>query len=123
MGWSTTVIVPPDGDMEEYMLSLEKLLHRKEEYYLPTHGKMIKNPLDLVKKYITHRLEREDQIEKAIKSGKNKITDMVKIIYADVDSRLYPAASMSTLAHLKRMIKKGQIKVDGSNLDGFYEIN
>ena len=67
--------------------------------------------------------ERENQIEKAIKSGKNKITDIVKIIYADVDSRLYPAASMSTLAHLKRMIKKGQIKVDGSNLDGFYEIN
>ena len=123
MGWSTTVIVPPDGDMEDYMLSLEKLLHRKEEYYLPTHGKMIKNPLDLVRKYITHRLERENQIKKAIKSGKNKITDIVKTIYADVDSRLYPAASMSTLAHLKRMIKKGQIKVDGSNLDGFYEIN
>ena len=123
MGWSTTVIVPPDGDMEDYILSLEKLLHRKEEYYLPTHGKMIKNPLDLVKKYITHRLERENQIKKAIKSGKNKITDIVKTIYADVDSRLYPAASMSTLAHLKRMIKKGQIKVDGSNLDGFYEIN
>ena len=68
MGWSTTVIVPPDGDMEDYILSLEKLLHRKEEYYLPTHGKMIKNPLDLVKKYITHRLERENQIKKAIKS-------------------------------------------------------
>ena len=74
------------------MQSLEKLLLRKEQYYLPTHGKMIKNPLSLVKKYITHRLERENQIEKAIKSGKNKITDIVKIIYADVDTRLYPAA-------------------------------
>ena len=123
MGWSTTVIVPPDGNMEEYMQSLEKLLQRNDKYYLPTHGKMIKNPQDLVKKYISHRITRENQIEEAIKSGNNKVIDIVKIIYADVDKKLYPAASMSTLAHLKRMIDNGQIKVNGTNLDGFYEKN
>lgn len=123
MGWSTTVIVPPDGNMEEYMKSLEKLLQRNDKYYLPTHGKMIKNPQDLVKKYISHRITRENQIEEAIKSGNNKVIDIVKIIYADVDKKLYPAASMSTLAHLKRMIDNDQIKVSGSNLEGFYEIN
>lgn len=123
MGWSTTVIVPPDGDMEEYMQSLEKLLLRNDRHYLPTHGKMIENPHELVRKYITHRISRETQIKKAIESGNNKIMDIVKIIYTDVDSKLYPAASMSTLAHLKRMINNGQIKVNGSNLNGFYEIN
>ena len=84
---------------------------------------MIENPHELVRKYITHRISRETQIKKAIESGNNKIMDIVKIIYADVDSKLYPAASMSTLAHLKRMINNGQIKVNGSNLNGFYEIN
>ena len=123
MGWSTTVIVPPDGDMEDYIQSLEKLLRRDDKNYLPTHGKMIENPKELVKKYITHRSSREDQIIKTIKSGNNKIIDIVKVIYVDVDKRLYPAASMSTLAHLTRMINKRQIKTDQLNLDGFYEIN
>ena len=123
MEWSTTVIVPPDGDMEDYIQSLEKLLKRDDKNYLPTHGKMIEKPKELVKKYINHRSSREDQIIKTIKSGNNKIIDIVKVIYVDVDKRLYPAASMSTLAHLTRMINKRQIKTDQLNLDGFYEIN
>jgi glyoxylase-like metal-dependent hydrolase (beta-lactamase superfamily II) len=122
MGWSTTVIVPPDGDMDEYLKSLEKLLDRNDNIYLPTHGKQIDNPHDLVNKYIEHRINREEQIIKAIKSGNFKINEMVKIIYSDVDPGLHPAASMSTLAHLNRMIKNKIIKVNGKGLKADYNI-
>lgn len=122
MGWSTTVIVPPDGDMNEYLKSLEKLLDRNDNIYLPTHGKQIDNPHDLVNKYIEHRINREEQIIKAIKSGNFKINEMVKIIYSDVDPGLHPAASMSTLAHLNRMIKNKIIKVNGKGLKANYNI-
>jgi glyoxylase-like metal-dependent hydrolase (beta-lactamase superfamily II) len=122
MGWSTTVIVPPDGDMDEYLKSLEKLLDRNDNIYLPTHGTQIDNPHDLVNKYIEHRINREEQIIKAIKSGNFKINEMVKIIYSDVDPGLHPAASMSTLAHLNRMIKNKIIKVNGKGLKANYNI-
>ena len=122
MGWSTTVIVPPDGDMDEYLKSLEKLLDRNHQMYLPTHGTQIDDPHHLVNKYIEHRNNREDQIMKVIKSGSSKINEMVKIIYSDVDPGLHPAASMSTLAHLNRMVKNKIIKVKGAGLKGNYSI-
>ena len=122
MGWSTTVIVPPDGDMDEYLKSLEKLLDRNHQMYLPTHGTQIDDPHDLVNNYIEHRNNREDQIIKVIKSGSSMISEMVKIIYSDVDPGLHPAASMSTLAHLNRMVKNKIIKVEGTGLKGNYSI-
>lgn len=122
MGWSTTVIVPPDGNMNDYINSLKKLLKRSEKDFCPTHGPIIENPKDILEKYITHRMERERQITDAIKSGKNKIPDIVKIIYKDIDVGLHPAAAMSTLAHLKRMEKNNEIKISGENLDGTYEL-
>ena len=122
MGWSTTVIVPPDGDMDEYLKSLEKLLDRNHQMYLPTHGTQIDYPHDFVNKYIEHRNNREDQIIKVIKSGSSMISEMVKIIYSDVDPGLHPAASMSTLAHLNRMVKNKIIKVEGTGLKGNYSI-
>ena len=122
MGWSTTVIVPPDGNMNDYIDSLKKLLKRSEKDFCPTHGPIIENPKDILEKYITHRMERERQITDAIKSGKNKIPDIVKIIYKDIDVGLHPAAAMSTLAHLKRMEKNNEIKISGENLDGTYEL-
>jgi len=122
MGWSTTVIVPPDGNMNDYINSLKKLLKRSEKDFCPTHGPIIENPKDILEKYITHRMERERQIINAIKSGKNKIPDIVKTIYKDIDVGLHPAAAMSTLAHLKRMEKNNEIKISGENLDGTYEL-
>ena len=122
MGWSTTVIVPPDGNMDDYINSLQKLLERNEKAFLPTHGPIIENPKDILNHYILHRLNREKQIVDAIKRGNKKIIDMVKIIYKDVDSSLHPAAAMSTLAHLKRMEKKKEIIVEGKDLEGVYEL-
>ena len=122
MGWSTTVIVPPDGNMDDYINSLEKLLKRNEKAFFPTHGPIIEKPKDILKQYILHRLNREKQIIDAVKKGNKKIIDMVKIIYKDVDSNLHPAAAMSTLAHLKRMEKKKEIIVKGKDLEGIYEL-
>ncbi|MFL2834380.1 MAG: MBL fold metallo-hydrolase [Alphaproteobacteria bacterium] len=122
MGWSTTVIVPPDGDMNDYINSLKKLLKRSENNFYPTHGPIIERPKELVAKYIEHRMEREKQITEAIKLGNKKIPDMVKIIYKDVDISLHPAAAMSTLAHLIRMKENNEIAVSGNNLNGTYEL-
>jgi len=122
MGWSTTVIVPPDGDMNDYINSLKKLLKRSENNFYPTHGPIIERPKELVAKYIEHRMEREKQITEAIKLGNKKIPDMVKIIYKDVDISLHPAAAMSTLAHLIRMKENNEIAVSGNNLNGIYEL-
>ena len=122
MGWSTTVIVPPDGNMDDYLVSLEKLLSRNEDRFFPTHGPIIDNPKKLVTNYISHRLDRERQIIEAIKRGNNKISDIVKLIYKDVDQSLHPAAAMSTLAHLKRMESNQEITVQGKGLEGLYNI-
>lgn len=122
MGWSTTVIVPPDGDMNDYINSLKKLLKRSENNFYPTHGPIIERPKELVAKYIEHRMEREKQITEAIKLGNKKIPDMVKIIYKDVDISLHPAAAMSTLAHLIRMKENNEIALSGNNLNGTYEL-
>ena len=122
MGWSTTVIVPPDGNMNDYINSLKKLLKRSENNFYPTHGPIIERPKELVTKYIEHRMEREKQITEAIKLGNKKIPDMVRIIYKDVDTSLHPAAAMSTLAHLKRMKENNEIAVSGNNLNGTYEL-
>ena len=122
MGWSTTVIVPPDGDMDDYIISLEKLLSRGEEKFFPTHGPIIDEPKKLVLDYISHRLNREKQIIDAIKKGNNKISEIVKMIYKDVDKSLHPAAAMSTLAHLKRMENNQEVTVQGRDLEGIYNI-
>ena len=122
MGWSTTVIVPPDGNMDDYLVSLKKLLSRNEDRFFPTHGPIIDNPKKLVNDYISHRLDRERQIIDAIKKGNNKISDIVKLIYKDVDQSLHPAAAMSTLAHLKRMESNQEVTVQGKGLEGLYSI-
>ena len=122
MGWSTTVIVPPDGNMDDYLVSMKKLLSRNEDKFFPTHGPIIDNPKKLVKDYISHRLDRERQIINAIKKGNNKISDIVKLIYKDVDQSLHPAAAMSTLAHLKRMESNQEVTVQGKGLEGLYSI-
>lgn len=113
MGWSTSVVVPPDGDMAAYMASLRKLLGRDDCVYWPTHGGPVRDPKPLVQALIAHRLEREAQILACLKRGLTRIPDMVRALYADVDSRLYPAAAMSVLAHLIQMVREGRVRCDG----------
>jgi len=123
MGWSTSVIGPPDGDMTDYMSSLELLLEREDEVYWPTHGTCIREVKNFVQAFIDHRLEREQQILKCVQQGVSQITEMVPIMYTETDPRMYGAAARSVLAAMVRLVATGQVKIDGDvRLDGDYQI-
>lgn len=109
MGWSTTVVSPPDGNMRAYMASLEKLGARTEHRYYPTHGNPIENPKPFVKSLIAHRLDREAQILACVKSGKTTIAAMVPEMYRDTPVNLHPAAGRSVFAHLLHMVEDGRL--------------
>jgi glyoxylase-like metal-dependent hydrolase (beta-lactamase superfamily II) len=113
MGWSTTVVTPPDGDMAQYMASLRKLRARDDRILYPTHGAPIRDPAPFLDAYIAHRLEREAQILAAIRDGLSTIPEMVARMYADVDKRLHPAAARSVQAHLIQLEQEGRVRVDG----------
>jgi glyoxylase-like metal-dependent hydrolase (beta-lactamase superfamily II) len=122
MGWSTTVVTPPDGDMASYMASLRKLLTRDDETLWPTHGGPIKDPKPFVQAYIDHRLDREAQIVANLKDGISSIPDMVARMYKDVDKRLHPAAARSVLAHLIQMTNEGRVVVEGTGSSARYRL-
>jgi glyoxylase-like metal-dependent hydrolase (beta-lactamase superfamily II) len=113
MGWSTTVIGPPDGDMTAYLDSLRKVLDRDFTTLWPTHGPPIRDVRPFVQAYIDHRLAREAQIVAQMQAGKRRIKDMVAVMYADVDKRLHPAACHSVLAHMIRLVEMGRADVEG----------
>lgn len=114
MGWSTTVVTPPDGDMAAYMASLRKLLARDDRVLWPTHGGPVKDPKPFLGAYIDHRLDRERQIFACIADGLATIPEMVARMYADVDRRLHPAAARSVEAHLIQLAGEGRVVKDGT---------
>jgi glyoxylase-like metal-dependent hydrolase (beta-lactamase superfamily II) len=113
MGWSTTVVAPPDGDMAQYMASLKKLLARDESVYWPTHGGPIQDPKPFVRAYLEHRYEREAQILASLRDGAALIQDIVLRIYVGLDPALRPAASLSVLAHLIKLVREGRVIASG----------
>ncbi len=113
MGWSTTVIVPPDGDMQAYMRSLRLLLKRDDKIYRPCHGPAITAPKPFVEAYIAHREEREAQILACLENDQATIANMVEVMYADVPAFLHPAAQRSVHAHLVHMVETGRARCDG----------
>jgi glyoxylase-like metal-dependent hydrolase (beta-lactamase superfamily II) len=110
MGWSTTVVAPPDGNMADYMASLKKLLTREDRIYHPTHGEPVTDPQRFVRGLITHRKQRENQILAHLGKGPKTIPDMVAQMYAGVDKRLHPAAGRSVLAHLLDLQARSIVK-------------
>jgi len=123
MAWSTSVIAPPDGNMANYMASLELLLGREETTYWPTHGPEVNNPNQFVRAYITHRRMREAAIVKQITAGVGTIPDIVKRIYSGVRPELHPAAAMSVLAHMEHLLEQEKIETDGAPaLDSEYRL-
>lgn len=113
MGWSTTIVSPPDGDMYKYMQSLRKLLEREDSRYWPTHGPSIEQPKEFVRALIAHREERETQIAFCLQGQIREIPDMVKKIYADVPEHLHRPAARSVLAHLIHMIDTQRVICTG----------
>jgi glyoxylase-like metal-dependent hydrolase (beta-lactamase superfamily II) len=113
MGWSTTVISPPDGNMRDYFASLAKIRRRHFDTLWPTHGPPVKNVDVFIDAYAAHRKAREAAIVERIRAGDRKIVDMVTAIYRDVDKRLHPAAARSVLGHLVQLVEEGRVKADG----------
>lgn len=115
MGWSTTVVAPPDGDMAAYIASLRLLLDRDDRVYYPTHGAPVVEPQRFVRGLITHRKQREGQILRLLKDGGQAIPAMVATMYVGVDPRLHPAAGRSVLAHLIDLRTRGVVAQDGED--------
>lgn len=107
MGWSTTVVAPPDGDMTAYMASLAKLQNRNDRVYYPAHGEPIDNPAQKVRGFLGHRRQREAQILRLIDEGVVTIPEMVERMYVGVDRRLFGAAGGSVRAHLIDLVGRG----------------
>jgi glyoxylase-like metal-dependent hydrolase (beta-lactamase superfamily II) len=110
MGWSTTVVSPPDGDMTAYMKSLDLLLGREDRVYHPAHGPPVDDPHAHVRALIVHRRMREKQILAHLEAGEGRIAAMVETMYRDIDPRLHPAAGRSVLAHLVDMASRGLVE-------------
>ena len=112
MGWATTVVGGPDGDMGEYIDSLKKVIARKDALLIPTHGGPIRDPQPYLQAYLDHRMEREAEIVACIRDGLVTIPDMVARIYAKYDKALHAAAGRSVHSHLKRMAREGLVAED-----------
>ena len=113
MGWSTTVVSPPDGDMTLYMRSLKDLLERDDRLYLPAHGPPVEKTHAHVRALLAHRRMREKQILAELGKGHDQIVRMVETMYRDVDPRLHPAAGRSVLAHLVDLERRGLVRGEG----------
>jgi glyoxylase-like metal-dependent hydrolase (beta-lactamase superfamily II) len=113
MGWATSVVAPPDGNMRDYMTSLDTVIARNFATLWPTHGAPVTEPAPFLAAYRTHRLEREAQVLARLKAGDRTAADMVPILYAEVDQRLWPAAALSVLAHLIKLAENNVATVTG----------
>ena len=109
MGWSTSIVSPPDGDMGDYMASLETLLGRDDRVYYPGHGPQVDNPRRLVRSMMGHRKAREGAILRLVASGEGDVGAMVGRMYVGVDPRMHPAAARSVLAHLLDLRRRGLV--------------
>ena len=110
MGWSTTVVVPPDGDMGAYMASLDKLRGRDDRVFYPAHGPAVTKPQQLVRGMMGHRLQRERQILKRLEAGDRTVSEIVALAYPGLDPRLVPAAGGSVTAHLLDLVRRGLVE-------------
>src|SRR5215470_9306503 len=123
MGWSTSIVAPPDGAMSDYMASLDKLARRRESIYLPGHGDAIREAPRFVQSYIRHRQGREASILHRLAKGAADIPTLVRAIYIGLDPRLARAAGLSVLAHLEDLVTRGKVATEGApSVTGIYRL-
>lgn len=113
MGWSTTVVFPPDGDMAAYMASLDKLRMRGDRVYYPAHGPPVTRPAAYVRSLMGHRMQRERQILNLVSERPRSIPDIVANAYPGLDPRLTTAAGGSVHAHLLDLQRRGLVDAAG----------
>lgn len=121
MGWSTSVVIPPDGGMAAYLDSLRAIRARGFGILWPTHGPPVTDVPPFLDAYIAHRLEREAQVLDAVRNGVDRIPAIVEKLYVGLDPRLKPAAAQSVYSHLIKLVAEGRIKSDPApRLGGVY---
>ncbi len=124
MGWSTSIVSPPDGQMSAYLKSLQKTLEQDYNIIWPTHGPPIHTPKPFIKAYIQHRKQREKQIIESLKEKPKSIKNIVSELYADIDKKLHPAACHSVLAHMIHLAEQNLITYDTQtpSIQSIYEL-
>ncbi len=122
MGWSTSIIMPPDGDMADYMRSLERLLDRDDAVYFPTHGPPVTDPKSHVRAFLQHRRERRAAILRRLAERPATIPEIVAAVYVDVSPGLHGAAAQSVLAHLIELQEAGEVVAEAANAGRRYRL-
>ena len=125
MGWSTTIVSPPDGDMAAYFDSVRKVIGRDDALLRPTHGGPVTDPQPFLHALLQHRIDRENQVIDQLRSGVTTIPAMVKVLYANVDKRLHRPARRSIWSHVLKLHDEGRVRVtDGgaARLLAYYEL-
>ncbi len=121
MGWSTSIVAPPDGSMSDYMNSLDILAGRDEGTYFPGHGGRLEKGREFTRALRTHRKMRESAILARIRGGDRRIREIVAAIYKDTNPKLHGAAALSVMAHLEDLVASGKVTTDGPvSIDGEY---
>ena len=113
MGWSTTVVSPPDGNMADYMASVRKLIDRSDAVLYPTHGNPVRDPAPFLSAYLAHRIDRENHIVDLLRRGPSTIHAMVEVLYADVRRELHKPARRSVMSHLLKLYDDGVVTTIG----------
>jgi glyoxylase-like metal-dependent hydrolase (beta-lactamase superfamily II) len=113
MSWSTSVVSPPGGDMTDYFASLRKLLDRSDDAFLPGHGPLLPEPRNLVHEMLTHRMMREQAIQRKLAQGPVGTFVLMDTLYSQVHPRLRRAAERNVLAHLLKLEAEGKVARDG----------
>lgn len=113
MGWSTTVIGPPDGNMRDYFTSLDRVMALEPTVLWPTHGAPVTEPRPFIEAFVQHRLDREAAVLATVRAGTTMVPDMVRQLYVGVHEKLYKPAGRSVLAHLIKLVDDGLVTFDG----------
>lgn len=114
MGWNTSVVAPPEGNMGDYIRALDKLTPRKDRLYFPGHGGQVEDPQRLVKAFLLHRRMREQAVLECIRQGTDTVRAIVPVIYKGLDPKLLNAASLSVLAHVEHLAERGLVRQEAS---------
>jgi len=112
MGWSTPVLLPPDGHLGDYLTSLKLLLSRQDNQYWPTHGAPIEHPKALIEHLIEHRKKRIESVFDAVSRGHTTLADIVHDAYPKLNPTLFPAAERSALASVIFLIEQKRLSAD-----------
>jgi glyoxylase-like metal-dependent hydrolase (beta-lactamase superfamily II) len=113
MSWSTSIVSPPGGNMQDYFTSMDLLLGRDDDVYLPGHGPLLRDPRNLVREMLTHRRIREQAIARKLTEGPANTYTIMDTLYSQLNPRLRRAAERNVLAHLLKMEAEGKVAREG----------